>query len=405
MGEDPYILITADTHAGGSHAQYREYLDPEWRAAFDEWRGGYKNPAQEHYGSKKLRNWDLEIRTRDQNSQGVVGEVVFPNTVPPFFRKSIVTAQPPKPEDYPRALAGIRAHNRWLKDFCAEDPVRRAGIGLILPNDLDEAIRDIEFIAEAGLRGGVLLPLIPPDCPWLKPLYDPAWDRVYAAIQDHGLVMNQHSGQGLPNYGEGPVAEALWILDVTFYCQAGYRHLIMSGAFEKFPRLKYILTESGCAWVGPMLKQLDRIHMGIKAGAIGEMNYAGMEWVLEDPPSAYAARNCWYGASFPSTDDLAGIDAVGEDKVLWGNDYPHYEGTFPYNLESLRLTFADMPEGRRRKVLGLNAAALYGFDLEKLAPLAAQYGPKPAEVSQPLPRGEIPRDSSCYLFQNALHGA
>jgi predicted TIM-barrel fold metal-dependent hydrolase len=405
MSQEPYLLITADTHAGGSHAQYRERLDPEWREPFDAWRGGYKNPSEEHYGSKKMRNWDLEIRTRDQNSQGVVGEVVFPNTVPPFYRKSIVTATPPKPEDYPRALAGIRAHNRWLKDFCAEDPHRRAGIGLILPNDLDEAIKDVEFIAEAGLRGGVLLPLIPPDCGWLKPLYDPAWDRVFAAIQDHDLVINQHSGQGLPDYGEGPVAEAIWILDVTFYCQAGYRHLLMSGAFEKFPRLKYILTESGCAWVAPMLKQLDRIHMGIKAGAIGEMNYAGMEWVLKDKPSEYAARNCWYGASFPSKAELDGIDAIGEDKVLWGNDYPHYEGTFPYNLESLRLTFADMSDARRRKVLGLNAAGLYRFDVAKLAPLAAQYGPTPAEVDTPLPREAIPRDSTCYLFQNALYGA
>jgi len=405
MSQEPYLLITADTHAGGSHAQYRECLDPEWREPFDAWRGGYKNPSQEHYGSKKMRNWDLEIRTRDQNSQGVVGEVVFPNTVPPFYRKSIVTATPPKPEDYPRALAGIRAHNRWLKDFCAEDPHRRAGIGLILPNDLDEAIKDVEFIAEAGLRGGVLLPLIPPDCGWLKPLYDPAWDRVFAAIQDHDLVINQHSGQGLPDYGSGPVAEAIWILDVTFYCQAGYRHLLMSGAFEKFPKLKYILTESGCAWVAPMLKQLDRIHMGIKAGAIGEMNYAGMEWVLKDKPSEYAARNCWYGASFPSKAELDGIDAIGEDKVLWGNDYPHYEGTFPYNLESLRLTFADMSDARRRKVLGLNAAGLYRFDVAKLAPLAAQYGPTPAEVDTPLPREAIPRDSTCYLFQNALYGA
>ncbi len=73
--------------------------------------------------------------------------------------------------------------------------------------------------------------------------------------------------------------------------------------------------------------------------------------------------------------DLDGIDAVGEDNVLWGNDYPHYEGTFPYNLESLRLTFADMPETRRRKVLGHNAAKLYKFDLEKLKPLAAQVRP------------------------------
>ena len=405
MSNDPYILITADTHAGGSHAQYRECLDPEYREAFDEWRGGYKNPAQEHYGSKKMRNWDLEIRTHDQNSQGVVGEVVFPNTVPPFYRKSIVIAQPPRPEDYVRCLAGIRAHNRWLEGFCAEDPDRRAGIGLILPNDLDEAIKDIEFIARAGLRGGVLLPLIPPDCHWLTPLYDPAWDRVFAAIQDHDLVINQHSGQGSPDYGKSLVGEALWISEVTFYCQTGYRHLLMSGVYERFPRLKYILTESGCAWASPMLAQLDRIHMGIKHGAIGEMHYEGMEWGLKDLPSEYASRNCWYGASFPSKEELGGIDKIGAERVLWGNDYPHYEGTFPYNLESLRLTFTDVPERERRMLFGENAAGLYNFDLEKLRPLAQKFGPTPEQVNQPLIRDEIPRDATGALFQSALYGS
>jgi predicted TIM-barrel fold metal-dependent hydrolase len=404
MGE-PYILITADTHAGGSHAQYREYLDPEWREPFDAWRGGYKNPALEHYGSKKMRNWDFDIRTRDQDSQGVVGEVVFPNTVPPFFKKSIVTAQPPRPEDFPKALAGIRAHNRWLRDFCAEDPVRRAGIGLILPNDLDEAIKDIEFIARAGLRGGVLLPLIPPDCPWLKPLYDPAWDRVYAAIQDHGLVMNQHSGQGLPDYGKGPVAEAIWILDVTFFCQAGYRHLLMSGVFERFPKLRYILTESGCSWVPAALKQMDRIHMGIQAGAIGEMNYKDMQWVLKDRPSEYAARHCWYGASFPSTADLDGIEEIGEGPRPVGQRLPALRGHL--SLQPAIAAPDILGHGRDAPAQGAGRecrGALTDFDLAELKRRAAKVGPTPEQVSLPLPREEIPRDSMCYLFTNALYG-
>jgi len=401
MSDEPYILITADTHAGGSHAQYRDYLDPKYRDQFDEWRGGYKNPSQEHYGEKKKRNWDLDIRTKDQNSQGVVGEVVFPNTVPPFFNKSIVTAQPPSPEEYKLCLEGIRAHNRWLKDFCAEDPDRRAGVGLILPNDLDEAIKDIEFIAKANLRGGVLLPLIPPDCEWLTPLYDTSWDKLFAAIQDHDLVINQHSGQGSPRYGDSLVGEALWISEVTFYCQAGFRHLLMSGVFERFSSLKYILTESGCSWVAPMLAQLDGIHLGIEFGAIGEMHYKG-EWVLKELPSVYAQRNCWYGASFPSKAELDGIDKIGVEKVLWGNDYPHYEGTFPYNLESLRLTFNDISEKNRRLLLGENAAELYNFDLEKLRPLAHQYGPTPSQVDQPLARDEIPADATGVIFRNAL---
>jgi hypothetical protein len=64
-----------------------------------------------------------------------------------------------------------------------------------------------------------------------------------------------------------------------------------------------------------------------------------------------------------------------------------------------------MPEQRRRKVLGLNAAALYGFDLEALKPRAAKYGPSPAQIDEPLAREAIPRDSTCYLFQNALIAA
>jgi hypothetical protein len=71
----------------------------------------------------------------------------------------------------------------------------------------------------------------------------------------------------------------------------------------------------------------------------------------------------------------------------------------------LRLTFGDMPDSRRRKVLGLNAAALYNFDLERLAPRAAKVGPTPAQVETPLPPEEIPRDATCYLFRDALQAA
>lgn len=396
---DPYVLITADTHAGGSHAQYREYLDPAYRDAFDEWRAGYKNPSQEHYGSKKLRNWDLEIRNNDQNSQGVVGEVVFPNTVPPFFGESIVTAQPPTPESYEKALAGIRAHNRWLVDFCGEDSDRLAGIGVILPNDIDEAIKDVEFIAENGLRGGVLLPLIPEDCQWLKPLYHKDWEPLYAAIADHDLVMNQHTGQGLPRMGEGPSAQAVWMSEVSFFAKRGYAHLLLSGVFERYPNLKYILTESGCNWAPEMLNQLDRIHYGMLKGSIGEMEYSETAWVLKEPPSFYAKRNCWYGASFPSTLDLAGREKIGPEKICWGNDYPHYEGTFPYNMESLQLTFPDIPENERRMILGENAAKLYNFDMEKMMAKAREIGPTATQIEQPLK--VIPDDSGCYLFVNA----
>ena len=120
---DRYTIISADTHAGGSHEQYREYLDPAWRDEFDAWRGQYKNPWKDLRDTDlRVRNWDDERRDADQLADGVVGEVVFPNTVPPFYPGFVLFAGPPKPEDYERRRAGIHAHNRWLVDFCARRP-------------------------------------------------------------------------------------------------------------------------------------------------------------------------------------------------------------------------------------------------------------------------------------------
>jgi hypothetical protein len=52
----------------------------------------------------------------------------------------------------------------------------------------------------------------------------------------------------------------------------------------------------------------------------------------------------------------------------------------------------------------LNAAELYGFDVEKLMPQARLHGPTPDQVNTQLPKDDIPRDSMCYLFTNALYG-
>ena len=91
----PYIAITADAHAGASVDAYREYLDPALRAAFDDWRGSYSNPAKKHVGGKKTKNWDSAERQRDLEADGVVAEVIFPNTVPPFYDTAFHIAPPP----------------------------------------------------------------------------------------------------------------------------------------------------------------------------------------------------------------------------------------------------------------------------------------------------------------------
>lgn len=394
----PYITITADTHAGASIDGYRDYLAPGERQAFDDWRGGYSNPSKKHVGGKKTKNWDSAERKADLEADGVVGEVIFPNTVPPFYETAFHVAPCATPAQYDRWRAGTRAHNRWLAEFCAEEPVRRAGIGLLHLNDIDDAIEDVQWIAANGLRGGVLLPLPSPSDVHLKPLNDPSYDRLWAVIQDCDLVINQHSGQGSPSYTEGQGSKALWAMEMSFFVQRGFTHLIMGGVFERFPKLRYILTESGSAWAAKLMQQMDGMWMAWKAGAIGEID-TSRDPALKEPPSFYAKRNCWYGASFPSPRDIAGRDVVGLDKILWGNDYPHYEGCYPYSRENMRFAFSDLEEREVRMLLGENAAALYGFDLEALRPTAETLGITPELVRQPLE--EIPADSTCITFQRA----
>lgn len=96
-------------------------------------------------------------------------------------------ARPPDPEDYELRLAGIRAHNRWLADWCAGQSDRRAGIGQIFLNNLEDAIADAKWCHEHGLRGGVLVQSVPDDMKHIKPLYAPDHDPLWAVCEELGV--------------------------------------------------------------------------------------------------------------------------------------------------------------------------------------------------------------------------
>lgn len=392
--EDRYTVISADCHAGADLATYREYLDPAWRDEFDDWRGGYQNPFRDLQGDGRSRNWDDDRRLAEQAADGVVAEVVFPNTVPPFFPTGAMVARPPTAEQFPRRLAGIRAHNRWLADWCSRHPHRRAGIAQVFLNDVDEAVADVGFTVEHGLRGGILLPSVPPDCD-LEPLYSPVYDPLWAACEDLGVVVNCHSGSGSPDYGRHRAAGMVWIAETSFFSRRTLTHLIAGGVFERFPRLRVILTEMGSSWIPETLAQLDGIHAQMRTGRIGELKY-GPDEVLPMTPSEYVHRNVWVGASFPSRVEAEARHEIGVDHYLWGSDYPHYEASYPYTRELLRKAFAGVDPVEVAQVLAGNAAELYGFDLDALAPLAAEHGPTVAEIAVPL--DAVPADATSPGF-------
>ncbi len=396
---DHYTIISADCHAGASHEVYREYLEKKYLDDFDAWRNRYRNPFSDLRGDRRKRNWDDEIRNGQLEQDGIVGEVVFPNTVPPFFPSFVLFARPPKPSEYEHRRAGVQAHNRWLADWCARFPDRRAGIGQIFLNDVDDAIAEVHWIKEHDLRGGVLISAIPPDVDYVAPLYDRVYDPLWEACAALEVPVNSHGGTGLPDYGKYPVANLLYITEVGFYSQRPFVQLLLSGVFERHPRLKFVMTEMGCAWLPPMLRRFDQLITQInKTGATGELRYSG-EHKLPKLASEYFAQSCFVGVSQPGPDDARACAELGIEKFMWGSDYPHDEGTFPFTREHLRQLFHDAPPDEVQTLLARNVATLYAFDLARLAPLAAKVGPTVGEIAKPLEK--LPDAPNEALLKNS----
>ena len=174
--DERYTIISADCHAGGSHAAYREYLDPAFLEDFDAWRGKYKNPYKDLGDNRRLRNWDNEMRNspaggRRRRRRGRVpehGAAVLPElrAVRPAAEAPTSTStagRRPRPQPLARRLVRRvpRAPRRRRPDL----PQRRrrrhrgraagsrstaCGAAILLPN----IAPDVQ-VGEAALRPGL----------------------------------------------------------------------------------------------------------------------------------------------------------------------------------------------------------------------------------------------------------
>ena len=138
-------------------------------------------------------------RLAELEADGIVAEVLFPNTIPPFFPSGALVTPAPNAAEYEHRWAGLQAHNRWLADFCAAAPGpprgRRADPA---QRRRRRAAPRCEFANDAGLFGGVLLPGVPPNHE-IPPLWSDVYEPLWALCEELDVVVNHHSGGGLPS--------------------------------------------------------------------------------------------------------------------------------------------------------------------------------------------------------------
>ena len=173
--------------------------------------------------------------------------------------------------------------------------------------------------------------------------------------------------------------------------------LIFEGVFQRHPELQFVIAEAGSAWVPETLAELDQFYGRMKYDLDSPEHIFGGECTesLDLKPSEYFARQCHIAASFLRPKETPMRYDIGLDKLMWGSDYPHREASYPYTKEHLRLTFEGVPADEIEQMVTLNAAALYGFDLDVLRPIADLYGPTVREVATPIVYADIPLTRRC----------
>lgn len=294
------------------------------------------------YEDTRPGGWDPDARLKDQDLDGVSGEVVYPGV-------GLFVCDTPD-ADY--ELAVCQTYNDWLAEFCAAHPTRLKGAAL-LPGKgpIERIVAEAErAIGKLGLAAVML-----PATNTAQAYNQPVWDGLWARLEQMGVMCTFHlGGTTFPAHIRGPGASGALVCGGKFQQLAEPLNLVIwGGAPIRFPRMKWSLVEGGIGWIAAVLDLMDHWWNDHKGW---------MKPRLEETPSTYFRRN--FFATFE--DDRAGVrtrDIIGVDNIMWGSDYPHTEGVWPFSRRQVGRDFVGCPADETRKMVYENVAKVFGFPI------------------------------------------
>ncbi len=256
-------------------------------------------------------------------------------------------------------LSGLcQAYNDWIADFCHPHPHRLKGIGMLNVDHVPAACAELQRSAKLGLAG-MFIPVTPiPGQPYRSPVYEQLW----ATAADLEMPLLLHLATQRANVPGCEISASF-----TTFTAAGLRptqdywvryaltDMIFAGVFERHPRLAVGSVEHEASWAPHWLKQMDYTY---KERPVYR-GYQSKEGLL---PSDYWRRNLF--AVFQEDEVVVELrHRIGIDNLLWGNDFPHSESTWPKSREFLARMLTGVSEADRRKLTCDNAARIFHFSL------------------------------------------
>lgn len=358
---DQLWLISADSHVGAPAEGYRAHLESRWHGDFAIWgsqvqskRGqvpAFTEPAQ---------------RLKAMDAAGVAAEVLFPEPheaiEPPFG-----PLESPSAWTTEQQMAGARAYNRWLAEFCAAGNGRLAGLAIVLPFDVQAAVAELTWARKAGLKG-ILLPTIADLDARPSPVYsDAVYDPFWAACQELEMPVHVHPWRPQRLHGQEQGSDLLDLFEQQHVDRRLMAFLIQRGVFERFTRLRFVMAGLGSRWVKYTLEDIYTRTHAIQQRGVGEK--------LSLTPAEYFARNIWVTLPDMTREECDTRTALGVHKLMWGLGYPEPTGTWPETRARIQSACAGLPPRETNALLGENAVRIYGFDLGQLRSIAERISP------------------------------
>jgi predicted TIM-barrel fold metal-dependent hydrolase len=264
----------------------------------------------------------------------------------------------------------IRAYNEWLaEEYCAYNPHRLLGMGVIPDTGVDDAIAETAYCAKAGLKG-VNLHRFPSG----KGYVTAEDDKFWRAALDLDICVTSHTNGGTTRLGprNGGVFQYPKVLVKAgggerdpvslLFRFAGEQpmaplQMAMAGVFDRFPRLKIYWAESQCGWLPYSFDQIDDNYERNRYWGERDFDFKGPRI----KPSEYLKSQCLWGFMR----DAWGVKCrreIGVDILLWGSDFAHATGDWPNSQRLLDETFAGVAAAERKKMVLDNAVRYFHLD-------------------------------------------